>query len=144
MSYKKDYSYGLIPYYLEDGEPYYFLGLRTGGVFWKFPKGHNEADETELEAALRETAEEIGIGIESDHILIDRSFLETYIYASEEGEVEKINTYWLAQVQPDTEVHLNNEFSEYRWVKIDEALDLLPKNSQGIIHEAHKFLSDHS
>lgn len=135
-----DYAYGLIPFYLEDGEPYYFAGLRTGGIFWKFPKGHMEPSETELEAAIRETAEEIGISIELDHVLTDQSFRESYMYTTEEGEIAKVNTYWLAQVEEGTEVNLNHEFSEYRWVRIDEAFDLLPENSRGCLRDAHDFL----
>lgn len=109
MSKVRDFSYGLIPFYLEDGEPWYFIGQRRtadGAVgFWKFPKGHKEAGESELEAAMRETAEEIGISIEMDHVLADRSFAEAYTYTRSEedergaGTVEKMNTYWLAQVE---------------------------------------------
>lgn len=139
-----DYSYGLIPFYLENSDPRYFLGLRTGDIFWKFPKGHREERETVLDAALRETAEEIGIRIELDHVLTTKAFTESYTYMSESGSVEKINTYWLAEVEPGTKVNLNKEFSEYRWVSIDEALDLLPENSQGLLTEAHEYLTSHS
>ena len=33
-------------------------------VFWSFPKGHQEAGETDIETALRETKEETGLDVE--------------------------------------------------------------------------------
>lgn len=150
MSKVKDNSYGLIPFYWEDGTPRYFIGRsvsadgRTG--FWKFPKGHKEVGETEIAAGMRETAEEIGVDIEETDVLTAQSFTERYIYTRGAenkrgaGTVEKTNTYWLARVEPSTEVNLNEEFSEYRWVTLDEALDLLPENSRAFLKEAHEFL----
>lgn len=38
--------------------------MMTGGMFWSFPKGHQENNETDIETALRETFEEVGLEVE--------------------------------------------------------------------------------
>jgi|GEM_PF-1290370 dipeptidase E len=35
-----------------------------GKLFWSFPKGHQEKDESDIETALRETKEEVGLDVE--------------------------------------------------------------------------------
>lgn len=35
-----------------------------GEMFWSFPKGHQEPDETDIETAIRETKEETGLDVE--------------------------------------------------------------------------------
>ncbi len=42
------------------------IGARDddGKLFWSFPKGHQEVGETDIETAVRETLEEVGLQIE--------------------------------------------------------------------------------
>lgn len=41
----------------------------NGRIFWSFPKGHQESRETDIETAVRETLEEVGLNVE----VIDRT-----------------------------------------------------------------------
>ncbi|MEX2369314.1 MAG: NUDIX domain-containing protein [Candidatus Paceibacterota bacterium] len=147
----KDYSYGIIPFYRgEDCQPRYFIGRSISADdkigYWKFPKGHKEAGETNLEAALRETLEEIGVDIDETNVITNESFKESYSYTrgSENkrgaGTVEKTNTYWLAEVSKQAVITLNDEFTCYKVVTFKEALKLLSDNSQDFFTEAHIFL----
>ena len=42
------------------------IGARDddGNLYWSFPKGHQEEGETDIETALRETREEVGLDVE--------------------------------------------------------------------------------
>lgn len=66
MKNDKEISAGLLMYKKENNEYRVFLG-HPGGIFWKnknlwgIPKGHVEANENILEAAVREFSEETGI-----------------------------------------------------------------------------------
>jgi 8-oxo-dGTP pyrophosphatase MutT (NUDIX family) len=145
-----DYSYGIIPFSLLDGEPRYFIGRSSDADgttgFWKFPKGHKEEGETDLQAARRETKEEIGIDVDEGNVLTGQSFEESYefTYGAEnkrgDGIVQKVNTYWLAEVNEEVEVQLNEEFSEYRWATFADTMELLPDNSRDFLVEANRVL----
>ena len=54
-------SCGVLPYRLVDGKKEFLLVLESAGLCWSIPKGHIEAGETELQAALRELKEETGL-----------------------------------------------------------------------------------
>lgn len=137
---KKDYAYGIIPFY-QDEETRYLIAQRSGpDGFWKFPKGHKESGETDVQAALRETAEEVGVDIQEVDVISDRSFQETYTYSGESGPVQKINTYWLAPVTKTSAVTLNDEFTQYKVVSFKQALKLLSENSRDFFTEAHIYL----
>ncbi|MEX2515125.1 MAG: NUDIX domain-containing protein [Candidatus Paceibacterota bacterium] len=140
----KNRAYGIIPFY-QDEETRYLIGQRSGPEgYWKFPKGHKEAGETDIQTALRETHEEIGVQIDPADVITERSFQETYTYTDESGAVEKSNTYWLAPVPKEAVIELNDEFTRYRVVTFKEALKLLSDNSQEFFTEAHIYLQDGS
>lgn len=90
---------------------------------WDFPKGICEADETPLDAAKREVAEETSIS----ELSFDwgEQFVETGPY--DRGKTAR---YYLAQTTQGT-VEMGYvpalgraEHHEYRWVNFDEAYDL--------------------
>lgn len=99
---------------------------------WGFPKGLVEPGEDPLEAALRETTEETGIGdLElawgTDHV-------ETPPYSG-----NKVARYYLARTRRE---HITlpidprlgrSEHHEYRWVDLGEALSLLVPRLQSVI-----------
>lgn len=154
---QRDYSYGIIPFFRKSlGEYIFFIGRaqdRDGRVgYWKFPKGHKDFDEEgEVDAAIRELREEIGIDIPESAVIASTPFTEEYFYERapggdrEAGIVRKKNTYWLGQVATQGEdpprVRIDEkEFKEYKWASFEEAFELLPENSQGFFEEAHSLL----
>jgi len=99
---------------------------------WDFPKGMVEADETPLDAARREVAEETGI--HSLDFVWGEVYRETAPYAR-----GKVARYYLARTgesevsltpNPQTGIH---EHMEYRWVDVGEALALVTPRVKHII-----------
>ena len=57
----KDQSFGaVVVHRILSEEPLFLLVKQTGG-YWSFPKGHRENNETAMETAKRELAEETGV-----------------------------------------------------------------------------------
>ncbi|MGA7949607.1 MAG: bis(5'-nucleosyl)-tetraphosphatase [Thiobacillaceae bacterium] len=106
---------------------------------WDFPKGRVEPNETPLEAAIRETAEESSI---TDAVFRwGEVFCETAPYG--QGKVAR---YYLAETQQEN-VTLpvspelgHPEHHEWRWVNFDEAEEMLPPRLQPILAWARKIL----
>jgi 8-oxo-dGTP pyrophosphatase MutT (NUDIX family) len=108
---------------------------------WDFPKGMLEPDETPLEAAIRETAEEASI---TDLVFRwGEAFCETAPYG--QGKVAR---YYLAETRQE---HItlpispelgHPEHDEWRWVSFDEAGKLLPPRLHPILAWAGKLLQE--
>jgi bis(5'-nucleosidyl)-tetraphosphatase len=116
-----------------DGGWHYLL-LRCFGN-WDFPKGGIEPDETPLEAARREVAEETSLG--AIELPWGEVFLETAPYSG-----GKIARYYLAN-SPSGDVHLpvspelgRPENHEYRWATVAEARRLVPPRLRPILEWA--------
>ncbi len=87
---------------------------------WGFPKGHMEKNETELETAKREIAEETGL---FPNILKDFRYVSTYSPC--EG-VTKDVVYFLAEANPCDEVLIQiSEIADYKWCNFKNASSLL-------------------
>jgi bis(5'-nucleosidyl)-tetraphosphatase len=90
---------------------------------WDFPKGHVEAGEDPLAAAVRETREEAGI-VDLEFAW-GEDFVETAPYAG-----NKIARYYVARTRAErVELPVNPELGrpehhEYRWVDLTEAFAL--------------------
>jgi 8-oxo-dGTP diphosphatase len=89
---------------------------------WNFPTGRVEDDESVVEAAIRETAEESGISANFPQKVITLNFPEATV------------TYFHTFDSSDTEPVLNFESSEYRWVPVPEVvkLDTIPGVDQAL------------
>lgn len=59
------------------------IGARDdeGKLFWSFPKGHQENGETDIETAVRETLEEVGLRTE---IVDQMPILRTTLFMEEQ------------------------------------------------------------
>ena len=90
---------------------------------WSFPKGHQETDETDIETAIRETKEEVGL----DVIITDKNPI-TISYMVKNGTVKKTVLLFLAKLNPSHEEKIvlqEAEVEDARWASFDEAAELL-------------------
>ncbi|MCD8484680.1 NUDIX domain-containing protein [Candidatus Woesebacteria bacterium] len=116
-----DAAYGFVPFIIKNGEPLYLVTLHHKG-HWAFPKGHAEGNETPLEAGLRELREETGL--EPKRIYEQATFLEEYTFTDPDGnEVEKTNTFWLAEMPHQEVTPQEAEVDDFAWLPYDEAME---------------------
>lgn len=102
---------------------------------WEFPKGLIDANESELDAAVREVGEETGL-----QITLVPGFRETveYFYRRKESgaPVKKEVVYYLGEAKT-TAYKISWEHQEARWVTLDEALELIEyTNAREILRRA--------
>ncbi|XP_046670484.1 bis(5'-nucleosyl)-tetraphosphatase [asymmetrical] [Homalodisca vitripennis] len=118
-----------------------FLLMQTsyGINHWTPPKGHVDGDETDYEAALRETKEEAGFDEEDLKIYTD--FKKELKY-NVNGK-PKVVTYWLAElVRNDTPVELSSEHQDFKWLELTEACQLAGyQDMSNLLAESHKFIT---
>ena len=94
--------------------------LVKGGSFWGFPKGHIEENETELQTALRETKEEVGLDVKIDE---DKRYEVRYIV--NDRNIDKTVILFLA-TPINTEVKKQDEeISETMWCEFNNVLNVL-------------------
>ena len=87
--------------------------------FWGFPKGHMENGETEVETALREVKEEVGLDVE---IYKERRYTLNYIIRD---EIDKTTVLYIAKAKNDEIIMQENEIENIRWCSFEEALNIL-------------------
>lgn len=94
--------------------------LVKGSSFWGFPKGHVEENETELQTALRETKEEVGLDVKIDE---DKRYEVRYIV--NDRNIDKTVILFLA-TPINTEVKKQDEeISETMWCEFNNVLNVL-------------------
>lgn len=126
-----EFSAGTIVYVIKDRRPQYlFLKRREGWL--DIPKGHIEAGESEVEAALRETREESGLEVE-----LERFFRhDTQYWFVERGErVRKHLSVFLARVEPGSKVDVSSEHVGYVWLDFEAAMAAITYSDQKRIME---------
>ena len=101
---------------IEDGK---VLLIQQKNGHWGFPKGHIEDDETERNAAIRETKEETNIDVE---IQGSRRYTESYI--TDKGNFKEV-IYYIAKKINGEAKRQESEVKALKWVTISEALELL-------------------
>jgi 8-oxo-dGTP pyrophosphatase MutT (NUDIX family) len=108
----------------------YLLIFRRGK--WDLPKGKLDADESFMEAAVREVQEECGI---SD-ITITRQLLSTYhTYPFQDGLALK-KTSWFEMMYRGTETPVpqtEEDIEEVRWVSEEQLASYLPDSYETIV-----------
>ena len=87
--------------------------------FWGFPKGHMEDGETEIETALREVKEEVGLDVEIDK---DRRYTLNYVIRD---EIDKTTVLYIAKAKNEEIIMQENEIENIRWCSFEEALNTL-------------------
>ena len=101
---------------IEDGK---VLLIQQKNGHWGFPKGHIEDDETERNAAIRETKEETNIDVE---ILDGRRYTENYI--TDKGNYKEV-IYYIAKKVNGEAKRQESEVKALKWVEIKEAVNVL-------------------
>ncbi|WP_308442916.1 bis(5'-nucleosyl)-tetraphosphatase [Apilactobacillus xinyiensis] len=106
---------GAIVYRMVNDKPRYLLEKSATSDFWGFPKGHVEAGENLVQAAVREIKEETGIDA-----TIDENFNYVVEYDMKNGH-HKTVTFYSSKVDTETVKLQKEEISEYVWLEYDQA-----------------------
>jgi len=120
----------------KDGAKY--LLLHYGAGHWDFPKGKQEKNEKEEQAASREIKEETGI----EDIDFVEGFREVikYFYKKAEETVYKEVVFFLAQSATE-DVKLSFEHIGYAWLGYKHAFKKLTfNNSKELLRKANQFI----
>lgn len=94
---------------------------------WVFPKGHVEANETELDAAIRELYQESNVKVYAQESIgqVD----EYKFYFSGENAVKVIKVFaFIINDEREITYNKNEGFIDGKWVEVDYALKMLKHN----------------
>ena len=127
-------SCGVILFRLNNGRPEYLILLQVMSKTWSFPKGHCEAGETEVQTALRELKEEVGMEAK----LID-GFREELSYWIAGGRLKRV-VLFLAKYEDGT-IKTSTEADNFIWADVKTAGELLGNPDYlDILESAEKYI----
>lgn len=132
---KQDFSYGIIPLRIQNGQwEVLLVQHKSGGYWWAFPKGHAEVGESPQEAAARELLEETGLAV--DRLLFPDPLTETYIFTFNGERIFKTVQYFLALVEGEVLIQ-ESEIEASTWLSLDQAEKVITyKEAQRVCREA--------
>jgi len=111
------------------------------GRYWDYPKGHVEAGEDDLTAALRELKEEAGIA-DVDPIDGFREEMTYFFRDKKKGLIKKTVVFFLAAAQSD-EITVSHEHEAGEFVPYDDALERLTyPYAKKLLKAAQEFLTN--
>ncbi len=87
--------------------------------FWGFPKGHMENGETEIETALREVKEEVGLDVDID---VEKRYTLNY---NIKNEIDKTTVLYIAKPKNEKLVIQESEIENAKWCDFEEVLNTL-------------------
>lgn len=136
MEYEK--SCGAVVFTKINDEIKYLIIQNLTGIYG-FPKGHVIEGETEVETALREIYEEVGIKVK---LIEGFKIVDEHLIPQKMNTIKKI-VYFLGEYH-NQEVNIQKEeLSNALLVDFNTALSLFQfESSKHIIKEAHKFLTE--
>jgi len=133
---REPYQILSIPYRIVDGTPLFCIFRRRDSDYWQFIAGGGENGETPIEAAIRETREEIGVELKNIKQLTCIAYVPAEVIAESKRQHWDKNTYVIPEYsfafECDSEPLLSNEHSEYKWLTYDEARKLLKWDSNKV------------
>lgn len=134
MRYEK--SCGAVVFTIVNNEIKYLLIRNKHGIYG-FPKGHVENNETEIETALREVKEEVGLDVT---LLADFRTTDEHLIPQKENVMKQI-IYFLGEYYNQDFTYQKEELSGALLVNYEEALSLFQyESSKRILKEADEFL----
>ncbi|HBA45632.1 MAG: NUDIX hydrolase [Candidatus Nomurabacteria bacterium GW2011_GWF2_40_31] len=140
METKKEQSFGVIPVFKENNN-FLFCLIHEAEGHWGFPKGHQDAGESEEETAKRELQEETGI---NNVILDKKSFIEKYSFERASIQYNKSAKYFIgfvSSITATTPENFKKEILELRWVNYNEAKQLLTfPEAREVLNQAFEYL----
>ncbi len=139
QGYLTEHSAGGVVYKLMRGGSPVYLILINRRKRWEFPKGHIEAGETPLDAAIREVKEETGLTVLE--VLPNFQQKVNYTFLKEGKMVKKDVIYFLMKTAEDS-VRVNDEHLGYMWLDYEKAINTLShKNSRVVLKAADKWIN---
>lgn len=135
-----EYSCGAVVFTRIDGVPHYLLVRakdQPEGCHG-FPKGHMEPGETEVETALREIYEEVGLRVR----LLEGFRAVTEYDLPRPPDTRKRVVFFLAEYADQTVTIQQSELAGFTLAPLEEALALTEfADSKQILTDAYAFLS---
>lgn len=132
----------VYPYKIEDGVPEFLIFKRsTNKVYanqWRMVGGKVQEGETRWKAALRELKEETGLVPNTFWVIpsVNR------FYEPKTDMIHAIPAF-AAQLNPNADIRLDEEHTDYKWVKADEISRYIPWPEQRrLIKLIHTILTD--
>ena len=133
---REPYQILSIPYRIVDDTPLFCIFRRSDSNCWQFIAGGGENVETPIEAAKRETIEEIGVGPINIKQLTCISYVPAEVIAESRRQHWDKNIYVIPEYsfafECDLEPMLSNEHTKYKWVTYDEGRKLLKWDSNKV------------
>jgi len=133
---REPYQILSIPYRIVGDTPLFCIFRRADSSYWQFIAGGGENGETPIEAAIRETAEEIGIKPKNIKQLTCVAYVPAEVIAENKRQHWNKNTFVIPEYsfafECELEPTLSNEHTEYKWLTYDEARKLLKWDSNKV------------
>lgn len=117
--------------------PLYLLVQHGNGGHWGFPKGHVTANETEMDTARREIAEETGL-----RVGFRRGFYERIYYLTQKARRKEV-VYFLSRVRHPRVRPQPGEIVAARWLPYRKARERITyENARLVLDRAHTFITE--
>lgn len=133
---REPYQILSIPYRIIDGTPLFCIFHRSDSSYWQFIAGGGENGETPIEAAKRETIEEIAVEPKNIKQLTCIAYVPAEVIAESRRQHWDKNTYVIPEYsfafECDSDPTLSLEHIEYKWLTYDEARKLLKWDSNKV------------
>ncbi len=132
-------SAGVVLFREEDGKILYLV-LKYGAGHWDLVKGHVESDESDEEAALRETQEETGI----IDVQLVNGFQDAIHYEFErEGKKISKEVIFFLGVTGQKDVQLSHEHKDFKWLPLKDAVKQVTfKTAKDLLKKADEAISE--